>query len=76
MPTPVESPAPDDYVEVLVAQALDDLEEGRLDIEVLLRTLAQAAWEGGRRFEQGRSISISRVETTERRSQCGSPLYP
>jgi hypothetical protein len=32
-------------VEVLVAQALDDLEEARLEIEVLLRTIAHLARE-------------------------------
>jgi hypothetical protein len=54
MSAPVEPPGPDDFIEMLVAQALDDLEEGRLDIEVLLRTISHAAWEGGRRFERRR----------------------
>lgn len=50
----VESIGPDDYIEILVAAALDDLEEGDLDVESTLRTLARAMWEAGRRYERDR----------------------
>lgn len=35
-------------LDALVAQALDDLEEGHLDIEGALRVVALAAWWAGR----------------------------
>jgi hypothetical protein len=48
----VESYGPEGYLETLVAATLDDLEEGRLDIESALRKLARVAWEAGRRYER------------------------
>lgn len=35
-------------IEVLVALALDDLDDGNLDLEAALRALATAAWAAGR----------------------------
>jgi hypothetical protein len=37
------------FIDTLVAQALDDLEEDRLDIETALRTVAWLAWQDGYR---------------------------
>jgi hypothetical protein len=37
------------FIDTLVAQALDDLEENRLDIETALRTVAWLAWQDGYR---------------------------
>jgi hypothetical protein len=34
-------------IDHLVAQALDDVDEGRLDLEAALRTIAVATWEVG-----------------------------
>lgn len=57
----MDAPAPsgDDRaaaeIEVLVAQVLDDLDEGRLGLEAALRRLALAAWEMGRRVSPRRS---------------------
>lgn len=52
MSDPAEPSRPGDYLEVLVAQALDDLEEGRIDPETALRMVARFAWDAGRRFER------------------------
>ncbi|HEY2204011.1 MAG TPA: hypothetical protein VGH99_05995 [Pseudonocardia sp.] len=37
-------------VDALVAQALDDLDEGRLDTETALRVVAVLAWQAGERY--------------------------
>ena len=39
---------PTALIDALVAQALDDLDEGRLDVESALRTIANVAWQLGR----------------------------
>jgi hypothetical protein len=49
------SAAPEDggdateFINTLVTHALDDLEEGRLDVESALRIIARAAWAAGHR---------------------------
>ncbi|HEY2204012.1 MAG TPA: hypothetical protein VGH99_06000 [Pseudonocardia sp.] len=35
------------FIDALVAQALDDLEEERVDVETALRVIARVAWEAG-----------------------------
>lgn len=46
-PTPAAE-EPCVVIDALVALALDDLDEGNLDLEAALRALATAAWTAGR----------------------------
>lgn len=46
---PEEGGDPTDFINTLVTHALDDLEEGRLDVESALRIIARAAWAAGHR---------------------------
>jgi hypothetical protein len=49
-PGPSETGPPDEVtalIEVLVAQALDDVEAGRLSVEQALRTIATVTWMRG-----------------------------
>jgi hypothetical protein len=39
-------------IEVLIAQALDDLDDARLEIATALRLIAEVAWQGG--YHDGR----------------------
>lgn len=55
MSAPDEPSDRDAYTDMLVTQALDDLDEGRLDIQSALRTIARTAWDAGRRFERADS---------------------
>lgn len=43
-PSPSEGAEPTVVIEALVAQTLDDLEQGHLDLEAALRGVAHAAW--------------------------------
>jgi hypothetical protein len=47
-----------DRIEVLIAQALDDLDEGRLEVHAALRLVARAAWEDG--YVHGGSPAVHR----------------
>jgi hypothetical protein len=40
------------FIDTLVANALDDLEEDRLDIQTALQTVARLAWQDGYRHGQ------------------------
>jgi hypothetical protein len=45
-------PGPDEpvaLINALVSQALDDIDEGRIGVEIALRTIALIAWSDGRR---------------------------
>jgi hypothetical protein len=57
--SPPEDPGddPDRVVEILVAQALDDLDERRVDVPAALRVIAHAAWLAGVR--RGRELSAT-----------------
>ncbi|HEX4356810.1 MAG TPA: hypothetical protein VH141_04780 [Pseudonocardia sp.] len=46
---PEDGEDPTEFINTLVTHALDDLEEGRLDIESALRIIARAAWAAGHR---------------------------
>jgi len=48
---PDEGGDPIEFINTLVTHALDDLEEGRLDVESALRIIARAAWAAG--YRQG-----------------------
>ena len=39
------------FLDAIVAQALDDLSEGRLDVEAALRSLAHVAFNAGQRCQ-------------------------
>jgi hypothetical protein len=45
---PAEYDQPDPLIDVLVAQALDDLDEGRFDVQTALRVIASLAWAAAR----------------------------
>jgi hypothetical protein len=51
-PTPSERGDPSTLLNALVAQTLDDLDEGRLDLESALHTLARVAFNAGQRQPQ------------------------
>ena len=47
-PPPSDGDQPTVVIDALVAQALDDLEQGLLDLEAALRGVAGAVWTVGR----------------------------
>jgi hypothetical protein len=51
-PTPPERGDPSTLLNALVAQTLDDLEEGHLDLETALYTLSRVAFNAGQRHPQ------------------------
>jgi hypothetical protein len=51
-PTPPERGDASTLLNTLVAQTLDDLEEGHLDLETALHTLARVAFNAGQRLPQ------------------------
>lgn len=58
LPTAEHGLAPEE-IDMLVAQALDDLDGGNLDIEAALRTIAHSAWAAGRRAARSDPDSVA-----------------
>jgi hypothetical protein len=46
-------------IDILIAQTLDDLDEGRITIEAALRMSAGVAWAAGRRQASGGTATSS-----------------